>query len=342
MTVDEVARLVEGKVCGNGRAVLDGIAQLETASERDLAYADGSRAVARGKRSHAGCILVADSIPFSHRTTIEVKNPKLAFIQTAEVLLPTLSYPPGIHPSAVISPGARLGERVLAGPHSVVAEGAIVGDGVVLMAGVCLGEGARVGEGSILHPGVILYPGSSVGKRVILHAGVIVGGDGFGYVFADGRHRKFPQIGGVFIEDDVEIGCNSTIDRGSLGTTRIGQGTKIDNLVQIAHNVSIGRHCVIAAQTGISGSVEIGDEVVIGGQVGIGDHVRIESRAVVGSGAGILTGKIVRERTVVWGTPARPLAEAKRIYATMARLPEIALTLKKGSRKARRNQTRVP
>lgn len=340
MTVDEVARLIEGKVCGDGFAELDGIAQLEIASERELAYADGNRAVARAERSRAGCVLIADSSLFSGRTTIEVKNPKLAFVKAAALLIPSLPYPPGVHPSAVISPGARLGERVFVGPHSVVADGAVVEEGAVLMAGVCLGERARVGEGSVLHPGVVLYPGSSVGKRVILHAGVIVGGDGFGYVFADGRHHKFPQIGGIVIEDDVEIGCNSTLDRGSLGTTRVGQGTKIDNLVQIAHNVSIGRHCVIAAQTGISGSVEIGDEVVIGGQVGIGDHVRIESRAMIGSGAGVLTGKVIREGTVVWGTPARPLAEVKRIYATMARLPEITQTLKKRSRKAHRNQPR--
>lgn len=338
MTVDEIARLVGGKVRGDGRAQLDGIAQLETASDRDLAYADGSRAAATAKRSRAGCILVADSSPFPGRATIEVKNPKLAFIQAAEALVPSTSYPAGIHATAVISAAARLGERVFAGPHSVVARGAVVEEGVVLMTGVSIGEGARVGEGSILHPGVVLYPGSSVGKRAILHAGVVVGGDGFGYVLADGRYNKFPQIGGIVIEDDVEIGCNTTIDRGSLGTTRVGEGTKIDNLVQIAHNVSIGRHCVIAAQTGISGSVEIGDEVVIGGQVGIGDHVRIESHVVVGSGAGILTGKIVREGSVVWGTPARPLADAKRIYAMMAHLPKITRSLKVASRKARRNK----
>lgn len=338
MTVDEIAHLVGGKVRGDGRAQLDGVAQLETASDRDLAYADGSRGAGPAKRSRAGCILVADSSPFPGRTTIEVKNPKLAFIQVAEALVPSSSHPSGIHPTAVISPAARLGERVFAGPHSVVAGGAILEEGVMLMAGVCIGEGARVGEGSILHPGVVLYAGSSVGRRVILHAGAVIGGDGFGYVFADGRYHKFPQIGGVIIEDDVEIGCNTTIDRGSLGTTRVGQGTKIDNLVQIAHNVSIGRHCVIAAQTGISGSVVIGDEVVIGGQVGIGDHVRIESHAMVGSGAGILTGKIVREGSVVWGTPARPLAEVKRIYAAMARLPETTRILKKSSRKARRNE----
>lgn len=335
MTVDEVARLVNGKVCGNGRAQLAGVAQLQTASENELAYADGDRALSLAGSSRAGCILVADASSLPGRTTIETRHPKLAFVRATEALLPATPPEAGIHSSAVIAPGARLGRRVFAGPHAVVGEGAVVGDGVALMAGVVLGKSSRVGDASVLHPGVILYPGSIVGRNVVLHAGVVIGGDGFGYVNDGGRYRKFPQIGAVIIEDDVEIGCNSTVDRGSLGSTRIGEGTKIDNLVQIAHNVRVGRHCVIAAQTGISGSVEIGDDVVIGGQVGIGDHVRIGSHAVIGSGAGILTGKIVREGSVMWGTPARPLAEFKRIYATMAHLPQLAQVLKK--RPARRS-----
>jgi UDP-3-O-[3-hydroxymyristoyl] glucosamine N-acyltransferase len=163
---------------------------------------------------------------------------------------------------------------------------------------------------------------------VILHAGVVIGSDGFGYVLAEGRYHKFPQLGHVVIEDEVEIGSNSTVDRGSLGVTVIGQGTKIDNLVQIAHNVRIGRHCVIAAEVGISGSVEVGDYVVMGGQVGIGDHARIEERAVLGGGAAILPGKIVRQGETVWGSPARPLAEFKRMYAHLSRLPELAQKVK--------------
>jgi UDP-3-O-[3-hydroxymyristoyl] glucosamine N-acyltransferase len=179
----------------------------------------------------------------------------------------------------------------------------------------------QVGAQCVFYPRVTVYSGARIGNRVILHAGVVVGSDGFGYVFGDGRHHKFPQLGQVIIEDDVEIGSNTTVDRGSLGTTIIGQGTKIDNLVQIAHNVRIGRHCVIAAQAGISGSVEIGDYVVMGGQVGIGDHVRVEERAVLGGQAGILPGKIIRKGSTVWGTPARPLAEFKKQYAHLSNLP---------------------
>ncbi|MGH9377791.1 MAG: UDP-3-O-(3-hydroxymyristoyl)glucosamine N-acyltransferase [Terriglobia bacterium] len=328
MTVEEVAQIVRGRAQGNGRAPLSGVAQLEQAKASELAYAEGSRALARAAASQAGCILVQDSSSLPHQTTIEVSHPKLAFIQAAQALAPKATPPSGIHPGAVISPLAALGEGVYAGPGVVIEDGVRVGARTALMAGVCLGAGAEIGADCVLHPSVTLYPGARLGNRVVLHAGVVIGGDGFGYVFAEGRHQKFPQVGGVVIEDDVEIGCNSTVDRGSLGTTIVGAGTKIDNLVQIAHNVRIGRHSIVAAQTGISGSVEIGDYVVIGGQVGIGDHVRIENRAVVGSGAGILPGKIVHEGSVVWGTPARPLAEFKKLYAHFASLPELARKVK--------------
>jgi UDP-3-O-[3-hydroxymyristoyl] glucosamine N-acyltransferase len=193
---------------------------------------------------------------------------------------------------------------------------------------VFLGEGAQVGAQCVLYPRVTVYPGARIGNRVILHAGVVVGSDGFGYVLAEGRQHKFPQVGQVIIEDDVEIGANTTLDRGSLGMTVVGQGTKIDNLVQIAHNVKIGRHCVIAAEVGISGSVEVGDYVVMGGQVGIGDHARVEERAVLGGGAAILPGKIVRKGETVWGSPARPLAEFKRMYAHLSNLPNLAQKVK--------------
>ena len=188
-------------------------------------------------------------------------------------------------------------------------------------------EGATIGSQCVLYPRVSVYPGARIGNRVVLHAGVVVGSDGFGYVFAEGRHHKFPQLGGVIIEDDVEIGSNSTVDRGSLGTTVISMGTKIDNLVQVAHNVRIGRHCVIAAQTGISGSTEIGDYVVLGGQVGVGDNVRIEDNVTVGGQAGVSRGSL-RQGGTYWGTPARPLHEFKKMYACLSHLPSLAAKIK--------------
>jgi UDP-3-O-[3-hydroxymyristoyl] glucosamine N-acyltransferase len=189
---------------------------------------------------------------------------------------------------------------------------------------------------------VTVYPGARIGNRVVLHSGVVIGSDGFGYVFAGGRHHKFPQLGSVVIEDDVEIGANTTVDRGSLGVTVIGVGTKIDNLVQIAHNVRIGRHCVIAAQTGISGGAKLGDYVVIGGQAGIAEHVVIEDGARIGARAAVYFGKIVRKGSTVWGSPARPLDAAKRQYAHLSRLPGLVRRVRELERRLTAGSSESP
>ncbi len=261
-------------------------------------------------------------------TTIAVRNPKLALVRAAEALAPCQRPPAGIHPTALVAAHAQVAADCSVGPYVVIESGVTVGAGTMLGAGVFLGEGVRVGAKCVLHPRVTVYPGAQIGDRVILHAGVVVGSDGFGYVLAEGRHVKFPQLGKIVIEDDVEIGSNTTLDRGSLGSTVIGQGTKIDNLVQIAHNVKIGRHCIIVSQTGISGSSEVGDYVVMAGQVGVGDHARIEDRVVVGGQAGVLPGKIVRRGSIVWGTPCRPMSEFKKTIARMARLDDLAEKVK--------------
>lgn len=333
MKVKEIARLVGGEPKGDLERDITGVAALDAADEREMTFAEGELALRRATDSRAGCILVPQGSSVEGRTTIAVKNLRLAFIRAAEALNPPHAARPGIHPTALIADDARLGSGVSVGPYVVVEAGAHVGAGTSLGAGVYLGEGVALGERCVLHPSVSIYPGVKVGNRVILHAGVVLGSDGFGYLFAEGRHQKFPQLGGLVIEDDVEIGANSTVDRGSLGTTRIGEGTKIDNLVQVAHNVTIGRHSVIAAQTGISGSTEIGDYVVMGGQVGIGDHARIEDGAVIGGGTGILPGKTVRKGSVMWGTPARPLSEFKKMYAQLSRLPALAQKVKEISAK---------
>jgi UDP-3-O-[3-hydroxymyristoyl] glucosamine N-acyltransferase len=324
MTAEKIAELVAGKLEGDGTRELRGVAQLADATGDHLSFAEGDRETGRAAASQAGCILVPEGISLSGRTTIAVRNPKLAFIRVALLLHPVPAPSPGIHPSAMISPDAFVGVQVSVGPNVVIERGARVGQGTSLAAGAFVGEGTEIGSDCRIYPRVTLYPGVRLGNRVVLHAGVVIGGDGFGYVLAEGCHHKFPQIGHVVIEDDVEIGCNTTVDRGSLGTTVIGEGTKIDNLVQIAHNVTVGKHCIIVAQTGISGSATIGDYVVIAGQVGIGEHARIESHTTIGGQAGILPGKIVREGSVVWGTPARPLAEIKRLHACVAELPRLA------------------
>lgn len=333
MIVEELARRLGGEVHGEGKREIRGIAALETAGPDELAYAEGARSAARAGGSEAGLILVPTGVTLPGKTTLAVSHPKWEFIRAAEMLRPPERVETGIHQTAVVHPEAKLSEGVSVGPHAVIERGVRVGVGTRIGAGAFLGEDSEVGSDCLFYPRVTLYAGVRVGNRVVVHAGAVIGSDGFGYVFAEGRHHKFPQVGTVVIEDDVEIGSNTTIDRGSLGTTWIGEGAKIDNLVQIAHNVRIGRHTVIAAQTGISGSVEVGEYVVMGGQVGIGDHVRVGSRAVLGGGAGILPGKIVRPGETVWGRPGRPLNEFKRMYAHLSHLPALAAKVKVLSRK---------
>jgi UDP-3-O-[3-hydroxymyristoyl] glucosamine N-acyltransferase len=332
MRIEEIARIVGGTAEGDGSWEIQDVAGLDDASGHHLSFVEGQRALERARASAAGCLLLPPGMILSGRRSIAVGHPKLAFIRAAQALRPVPPPPAGIHPSAFVAPDAQFGEGVSVGPNAVIEAGVRVGEGTSLAAGVFVGSGSEIGTHCVLYPGVTVYPGARVGNRVVLHAGVVAGGDGFGYVFAEGRHQKFPQIGTLVIEDDVEVGSNSTIDRGSLGVTRIGAGTKIDNLVQIAHNVRIGRHCVIAAQTGISGSTIIGDYVVMGGQVGIADHAQIEDNVVIGAQAGILTGKVVRKGSVVWGTPARSLAEFKRLYAHWAALPSLAAQVKELAR----------
>ena len=287
--------------------------------------------------SHAACLLVpsgareessaAAADAADGPALIEVARPKLAFALIAELLHPPKRHAASVHPTAVVAASAQIEEGVYVGAHACIGERAQVGAGTQLHTGVIVGDDVRIGRECVLRPHVVLYDGVELGARVVLHAGVCIGADGFGYVRDEDGYRKFPQIGSVVIEDDVELGAHTCVDRGALGTTRIGRGTKLDNLVQVAHNVQIGARVVIAAQTGISGSTVIEDDAVIGGQVGFGDHARVEAGAVIGSKAGVLPGKIVRAGTVQWGVPVRPLDEYKRLNAHFGRLPQMRAEL---------------
>ena len=328
MKVSEIAELLRGTPAGDaGREIL-GVASLETAGPAELAYVESPRVLGQAAGSGAGCLLVPEGASLPGHTTISVRHPKLALICAAEALHPVPTPPSGVHPAAVVAADAQLPADCSVGPNVVIEGGVTVGAGTRLCPGVFLGAGVSVGAKCVLHPHVTVYPGARIGDRVILHAGVVIGSDGFGYILAEGRHVKFPQLGKIVIEDDVEIGSNTTLDRGSLGTTVIGQGTKIDNLVQIAHNVKIGRHCIIVSQTGISGGAEVGDYVVMAGQVGVGEHAHIEDRVIVGGQAGVLPGKIVRSGSIVWGTPCRPMSEFKKTIARLARLEGLAAKVK--------------
>jgi UDP-3-O-[3-hydroxymyristoyl] glucosamine N-acyltransferase len=323
-TAGELAKYLGAPLEGDASASLKGVASPERAGVDDLIYLASPKYAERAEQSTARCVIALEGTRLAGKAVIEAREPKLAFAKAAAWLLAkpaTPSSPATIHPTAVIAPDAKLGGGVSVGPYAVIEEAAKIGAGTIIAAFGFVGRGSHIGEHCLLHPRVTLYPGSQVGNRVELHTGVVIGGDGFGYVFGEGRHWKFPQVGDVEIGDDVEIGCNTTIDRGSLDTTRIGQGVKIDNLVQVAHNVQIGEHTVIASQTGISGSSILGKNVTVGGQVGIGDHCTIEDGAMLGGQAGILNGKTIRRGQIVWGTPARPLDKFKEQYVLFARLP---------------------
>ncbi len=323
-TALEVAEYLGASLLGDSQARISGLAGPEHAAAEDLIYVDSASHAARAAASRAACVLCPPGLELPGKTRVVADNPKLAFARLAAWLLPPSQVASGVHATAVVAATARLASGVAVGPYAVIEEGAEVGPRSQVGSHCVVGARSRIGDDCILHPRVTLYPGVRLGHRVVLHSGVVIGSDGFGYVFGNGRHWKFPQLGGVEIADDVEIGANTTVDRGSLDTTRIHAGVKIDNLVQVAHNVEIGEHTVIAAQTGISGSSTVGKNAVIGGQVGIADHCTIEDEAMCGAQAGIPTGKTIRRKQVVWGTPARPLHKFKEQYGWFGRLPALA------------------
>jgi UDP-3-O-[3-hydroxymyristoyl] glucosamine N-acyltransferase len=326
-TARDLAEFLGAQLEGDPCRAVRGLAGPEQAGLEDLIYCDSARHLDRAEASQAGTVLVRPGVTLAGKTVLQVPKPKLAFARAATLIIEREPLACGIHPTAVVAPSACLGPKVAIGPYAVIEDNVEIGAGCEIAAHCFLGRGARLGEGCRLYPRVTLYPGARLGDGVVLHAGVVIGSDGFGYVRGEDRQWKFPQIGGVEIAADVEIGANTTIDRGSLGITRIQQGVKIDNLVQIAHNVEIGERTVIASQTGISGSSTVGADAMIGGQVGVGDHAVIESGAICGGQSGILGGKRIRSGQVVWGTPARPLDQFKRQFAWQSRLPELAARL---------------
>jgi UDP-3-O-[3-hydroxymyristoyl] glucosamine N-acyltransferase len=340
LTVAELATHVGGRLIGDGNIHIERVADLSTAGTGEIAYVEDEKFFEAGKSTQASCLIAPEEfVDFVKDlitekvfgpVLIEVVKPKLAFARAAEVLHPPKRREPFVHESATIADSADIDLTVFIGPHVSIGEHTRIESGTRIEAGVVIGDHVRVGHDCVLHPGVTLYDDVTIRDRVVLHAGVCIGADGFGYVRdteEGGEYHKFPQRGTVLIEDDVELGAYTCVDRAALGQTRIGRGTKIDNLVHVGHNCDIGEGVVIAAQTGISGSVTIEDDVVIGGQVGFGDHIRVMSGAVIGSKAGVLPGKIVRPG-VWWGIPIQPLDEYKRLNAHLARVPEMREEIK--------------
>ena len=321
-TVQEIADHVGGRVHGDGAVEIRTVGSLERATRGALAYAEGKH-LAQVAATGASCVLVPEVEP-PDRTVIVVAKPRVAFARAAQWLLPPRLPAPGVHETALVAPDAALGAEVSIGAWTVVEAGARIGARTAIFPGGYVGAGASLGADCVVYPRVVLYPGTTVGDRVILHAGAIIGSDGFGFVFDGERQVKVPQVGRARIGDDVEIGANACVDRGALDETAIAGGVKIDNLCQIGHNVRIGDHAVISAQTGVAGSSTIGREAVIGGQAGIADYCRIDDRGIVGAQCGVPSRKRVPAGQPFWGTPARPLRDVKKQQGHLHRLPRMA------------------
>lgn len=328
-SLQQIAEAVRARLIGEGRAEVSAVASMESATPEDLVFVDDEKHLAAALQSCAGAVIAgefAGSVACD-RPLLVTDHPKLAFARAARLLRDTLvegaPQPESVHSTAVVHPSVLFGPGVVVEARAVIREQAEIGENTRVSAGCAIGAGVKIGRDCELYPNVTIYPGSTLGDRVIVHAGAVLGSDGFGYVRdrKTGHYEKFPQVGRLVIEDDVEIGANSTIDRGALDETRIRRGTKIDNLVHIGHNCQIGEDVVIAAQTGLSGSIVIENGVVLGGQVGIGEHARIGEGVMLGGQGGVLPNKVLRGKGVAfWGTPAQPLREYLKQLAMLARL----------------------
>lgn len=324
MTVAALAAHVGGEFIGDGTLKIARVADLESAAAGEIAFVEDDKHFENARNSQASCLIVPVAASDSKLadTQILIKNPKLAFAQIAALLHPPKKRPPEIHSSAVIAAHAEIGDDVFIGAFVCIGENSSIGDGTQIRAGAKIGDNVRVGADCVLHPNVFLEDNVTIGNKVILHAGVVIGADGFGYVRAASGYVKFPQIGTVVIEDEVEIGANSCIDRAALGETRIGRGTKIDNLVQIAHNVEVGINTLIAAQAGVSGSTKIGNAVVIGGQAGLAGHISIANNMKINGQSGV-NRSFKTEGLIISGTNAYEYTKAMRSMAIARNLPEL-------------------
>lgn len=324
LTALDIAQLVGGHLVGEEGVEVRNVAPVYRAGPQDVTFLANKRYVELLTRDGPGVLLVSEelaSLVQSARAKVIVEDPHAALLQLLPRLYPPRPRTPGIHPTAVIGRGARLGAGVEIGPWVTIGDGATVGERVTIGAHCSLGPGVVVGDDCTLLPRVTLYSGSVLGKRVMVHSGAVIGSDGFGYVQQQGRHLKIPHVGRCIIEDDVEIGANTTIDRGSVDDTVVGAGTKIDNLVQIGHNVRIGRLCLIMAQVGVAGSVRIGDGCILAGQVGVSGHLEIGDGARLAAQAGVISDIPPGE---TWsGYPARPHREALRAQAALFKLAKV-------------------
>ena len=319
LEITRIAQHLQGELEGDATLSLRGMAEISAAQADQLCFAESEQYLEALRASHAGAVIVPLDFPaLAGKVLIRVANPRLGFIRAMELFAPDHGFS-GVHPSAVVAKSADLGEGVGIGPNVVVEEGAVIGAGACIRAGAYIGAGAVVGADTDIGPGVSILHDCRIGERCLLHPGVCIGADGYGFRWLEDHHHKIPQLGRVVVEDDVEIGANSCIDRATLGETRIGAGTKLDNLVHIAHNNRVGRHVIMTALVGIAGSSEIGDRVVLAGQAGVIDHVKLGDDVQVMAKS--LVTKDIPARSTIWGIPARPMARAMKQLANLTRLP---------------------
>jgi UDP-3-O-[3-hydroxymyristoyl] glucosamine N-acyltransferase len=318
--LEELASLVDGEIFGDHNLEITGVSGISEAGEGDITFIAAKRFIKELSQCRASCIIVKEPIEGLGITQLKVSNPYFAFAKLLGHFYVKPLRPLGINKDAFVSDKAQIGEDVSVFPYAYISDGVSIGKGSVIYPYVCIGENSSVGAECILYPNVTLREGVTIGNRVIIHAGSVIGSDGFGYVFEEGRYHKIPQVGGVIIEDDVEIGSNSVVDRATTGNTIIGKGTKIDNLVQIGHNVKIGDNAVLVGQVGIGGSSEIGDFVTLGGQAGVADHTKIASGTMIGAQSGVM-GNVTKG--AYSGSFAIPHRDWLKAQAVFAKLPEL-------------------
>jgi len=327
MKVIELAHMLQGTVEGDVNTEIGGMNGIENAKEGDITFAMDEKKLILAEQTKASCILTSSRFRKSEKVTIRVKDPKLAFVTLYNTLNKKERREAYIDPRAVISKSASIGKGTWIGAHVSIEDGVRIGDHTVIEHSVVIKKNTRIGADCHLYPNITIYDNAIIGNRVILHAGVVVGSDGFGYIRNKDTIVKFPQLGNVILEDDIEIGANSCVDRGALGSTRIGRGTKIDNLCQVAHNVVIGKNCLIAGQTGIGGSAIIGENATFAGQVGVADNIKVGRNITVGGQSGVLG--TPKEGVTLWGYPARDVAFAKKQLAVISWLTKNFYLLQK-------------
>lgn len=325
-TLKEIADLLGGEVIGDSDTLITGISGIKEAKQGDITFISNPRYLNFITKTKASAIISSKEIKDSCKPVIKIDNPSRALSKLASIFYPAKNYPPkGVHPTAILGKYVRLGKEVSIGPYVVIEDNVVIGDACVIYCGVYIGYDSLIGDNCVFYSNVSIREKTSIGNRVILHNGTVIGCDGFGYDTVDKIHFKIPQLGYIVIEDDVEIGANVTIDRARFDKTLIGKGTKIDNLVHIAHNVTTGQNCIIVAQVGISGSTTIGNNVIIAGQAGLVGHITVGDNVIVGAQSGVI--KSVPSNTFVSGYPARPHKQAKDINAHIQRLPELKKTI---------------